>query len=165
MPKPQIGRAHCKDILLLLLLNCWSGLPFPSPTHESKKWKWSHAVVSDSLQPHGLQPTRLLRPWDFPGKSTGVGCHRLLQRYSRTQKLPFLGSYLMYLRKKQEVGKIEENELEFRKHRPNPGFSKQKSQRTASTAGLEMSFQIRVRTQWGPKRISLIRKEYIPHCR
>ena len=28
--------------------------------------------------PHGLQPTRLLRPWDFPGKSTGVGCHCLL---------------------------------------------------------------------------------------
>ena len=27
---------------------------------------------------HGLQPTRLLRPWDFPGKSTGVGCHCLL---------------------------------------------------------------------------------------
>ena len=25
--------------------------------------------------PHGLQPTRLLHPWDFPGKSTGVGCH------------------------------------------------------------------------------------------
>ena len=23
----------------------------------------------------GLQPTRLLHPWDFPGKSTGVGCH------------------------------------------------------------------------------------------
>ena len=32
------------------------------------------------LRPHGLQPTRLLRPWDFPGKSTGVGCHRLLCR-------------------------------------------------------------------------------------
>ena len=29
--------------------------------------------MSDSLRPHGLQPTRLLRPWDFPGKSTGVG--------------------------------------------------------------------------------------------
>ena len=27
------------------------------------------------LQPHGLQPTRLLHPWDSPGKSTGVGCH------------------------------------------------------------------------------------------
>ena len=36
-------------------------------------------VVSDSLQPHGLQPTRLLCPWDFPGKNTGVGCHFLLQ--------------------------------------------------------------------------------------
>ena len=57
----------------------WSGLPFPSPTHESEEWKWSHSVVSNSLRPHGLQPTRLLRPWDFPDKSTGVGCHCLLQ--------------------------------------------------------------------------------------
>ena len=56
----------------------WSGLPFPSPMYESEKWKWSHSVVSDSSWPHGLQPTRLLHPWDFPGKSTGVGCHRLL---------------------------------------------------------------------------------------
>ena len=53
----------------------WSGLPFPSPMRESEKWKWSLSVVSDPQQPHGLQPTRLLRPWDFPGKSTGVGCH------------------------------------------------------------------------------------------
>ena len=45
----------------------------------SNAWKWSCSVVPDSLQPHGLQPTRLLRPWDFPGKSTGVGCHCLLQ--------------------------------------------------------------------------------------
>ena len=56
----------------------WSGLPFPSPMHESEKWKWSCSVVSDSSRPHGLQPTRLLLPWDFPGKSTGVGCHCLL---------------------------------------------------------------------------------------
>ena len=56
----------------------WSGLPFPSPMHESEKWKWSHSVVSDSSWSHGLQPTRLLFPWDFPGKSTGVGCHCLL---------------------------------------------------------------------------------------
>ena len=44
---------------------------------ESEKWKWSCSVVSDPQQPHGLQPSRLLRPWDFPGKSTGVGCHCL----------------------------------------------------------------------------------------
>ena len=53
----------------------WSGVPFPSPKHESEKWKWNHSVMSDAWRPHGLQPTRLLRPWDLPGKSTGVGCH------------------------------------------------------------------------------------------
>ena len=46
--------------------------------HASEKWKWSRSVVSDSLRPHGLQPTRLLCPWHFPGMSTGVGCHCLL---------------------------------------------------------------------------------------
>ena len=39
----------------------------------------SHSVVSDSLPPHGLQPTRLLGPWECPGKNTGLGCHSLLQ--------------------------------------------------------------------------------------
>ena len=50
-----------------------SGLPVPSPMHESKKWKWSLSVMSDSSRPHGLQPTRCLRPWDSPGKvATGL---------------------------------------------------------------------------------------------
>ena len=31
------------------------------------------------MRPHGRQPTRLPRPWDSPGKNTGVGCHFLLQ--------------------------------------------------------------------------------------
>ena len=35
--------------------------------------------MSESSQPRGLQPTRLLCPWDFPGKSTGVGCHCFLR--------------------------------------------------------------------------------------
>ena len=56
----------------------WSGLPFPSPMPECEQWKWSRSVLSDSLWPYGLQPTRLLHPWDFPSKSTGVGCHCLL---------------------------------------------------------------------------------------
>ena len=60
----------------------WSGLPLPSPMHESEKWKWSLSVMSDSWRPHGLQPTWLLHPWDSPGKSTGVGCHRLLWKRS-----------------------------------------------------------------------------------
>ena len=37
------------------------------------------SVVSNSVGPHRRQPTRLPRPWDFPGKNTGVGCHFLLQ--------------------------------------------------------------------------------------
>jgi len=37
------------------------------------------SVVSYSVQPHRQQPTRLSRPWDSPGKNTGVGCHLLLQ--------------------------------------------------------------------------------------
>ena len=36
--------------------------------------------MSNSVRPHRWQPTRLLHPWDFPGKSTGVGCHCLLHR-------------------------------------------------------------------------------------
>ena len=44
-----------------------------------KERKSSHSVMSDSFQHHGPWPARLLRPWDFPGKNTGVGCHFLLQ--------------------------------------------------------------------------------------
>ena len=47
----------------------------------------SRSVMSDSLQPHGEQPFRLLCPWDFPGKNTGVGCHSLLQGIFLTQGL------------------------------------------------------------------------------
>ena len=42
--------------------------------------------MSDSYRPQGLQPTRLLHPWDSPGKSTGVGCHCLLQSLVKLQK-------------------------------------------------------------------------------
>ena len=47
----------------------------------------SRSVVPDYLQPHGLQLTRLLCPWDFPGNDTGVGCHFLLQGIFPTQGL------------------------------------------------------------------------------
>ena len=41
--------------------------------------------MSDSVWPHRLQPTRLPRPWDFPGRSTGVGCHCLLHHHRRVE--------------------------------------------------------------------------------
>ena len=45
----------------------------------------SRSVVPDSLRPHGVQPTKLLSPWDFPGKDTGVGHHFFLQGIFPTQ--------------------------------------------------------------------------------
>ena len=76
---PQMAAHQAPQSLGFSRQEHWSGLPFPSPMHEGENWKWSCSVVSDSLRPHGLQPTRLLHPWDFPGKSTGVGCHCLLR--------------------------------------------------------------------------------------
>ena len=49
----------------------------------------------DSLRPHGLQSTRILCPWDFPGKNTGVGCHFLLQEIFLTQGLNTWGSCIV----------------------------------------------------------------------
>ena len=46
--------------------------------------------MSNSLLPHGLQPTRFLRPWYFPGKSTGVGCHCLLLLTTDYLGIPYL---------------------------------------------------------------------------
>ena len=45
----------------------------------------NHSDMSYSLQSHGLQPTRLLYPWNSPDKDTGVGCHSLLQGIFLTQ--------------------------------------------------------------------------------
>ena len=64
-PVPGILQARTLEWVAISFSNAW-------------KWKWSCSVVSDPQRPHGLQPSRLLCPWDFPGKSTGVGCHCLL---------------------------------------------------------------------------------------
>jgi len=47
----------------------------------------SCSAMSNSLQPHGLQPASLLCPWDSAGKNTGVGRHSLFQGISPTQGL------------------------------------------------------------------------------
>ena len=52
---------------------------------KERKGKVSHSVMSDSLQPHGLWPSRLLCSWDSPGKNTGVDSHSLLQGIFPTQ--------------------------------------------------------------------------------
>ena len=88
----------------------WSGLPYPSsgdlpnpgikpgspalqadslPSEPLGKEgeDASHSVVSDSLRPHGLWPTRLLCPWNSPGQNTGVGSCSHLQGIFMTQGL------------------------------------------------------------------------------
>ena len=60
---------------------------FPVFTSWVPKSHYSYLVVSDSLWPHGLWPTRLLWPWNSPGKNTRVGSHSLLQRFFPTQGL------------------------------------------------------------------------------
>ena len=53
----------------------------------------AYSAMSESLQPHGLQPTMLLCPWDFPGKNTGISGHFLLQGI-----FPIQGSNPYFLR-------------------------------------------------------------------
>ena len=77
---PQMAAHQAPPSLGFSRQEHWSWLPFPSPMHESERWKWSRSFVSNSSWPHGLQPTRLLHPCDSPGKSTGVGCHCLLRQ-------------------------------------------------------------------------------------
>ena len=57
----------------------WVAICFSSAWKEKSESEVAHSCPTLSDPIHGLKPTRLLRPWDFPGKSTGVGCHCLLQ--------------------------------------------------------------------------------------
>ena len=50
--------------------------------------------MSDSVRPHRRQPTRLPRPWDSPGKNTGVSCHFLLQCMKVKEESEKVGSKL-----------------------------------------------------------------------
>ena len=66
----------------------WSSLPLLLQCMKVKsESEVSCSILSDSLQPHGLQLTRLLRPWNFSGKRTGVGWHCLLRRGYLSQLL------------------------------------------------------------------------------
>ena len=53
----------------------------------------NHLVTSDALQLHGLQPTRLLRPWTSPSKNTGVGSHSFLQPRNQTRVSCIAGGF------------------------------------------------------------------------
>ena len=124
----QTNRKLWRSMLLLLLLShisrvrlCatpslgfsrqehWSGLPFPSPMHGKEKGKWSCSVVSDSSWPHGLQPTRLLHPWDSPGKELEWGAIAFSEE---------IGTIIYYLLNIiEETAKCRESALQQSKRR------------------------------------------------
>ena len=85
----------------------WVAISFPNA------WKWKVKVKLLSrvrlLATPWLQPTRLLPPWEFPGKSTGVGCHCLLRQYTEKGTTSVL--FLL---------KIHYLNLIMRKHYTNP---------------------------------------------
>ena len=59
----------------------WLTLPFFNGYTKSPQeclLLFNGKIVSDSLQPHGLYSSRLICPWDSPGKNIRVGCHALL---------------------------------------------------------------------------------------
>ena len=90
-PVPGILQARTLEWVAISFSDAW-------------KWKvkWSRSVMSDSQWPHGLQPTRLLRPWDYPGKSTGVGCQTnsiddLILKYGHYMQMVYGGEvHLLY---------------------------------------------------------------------
>ena len=82
-PIPGILQARTLEWVAISFSNAWK-----------EKWKWSRSVMSDSSRPHRLQPTRLLHPWEFPGKGTGVACHCLLcLKGERRQNRKILSCY------------------------------------------------------------------------
>ena len=90
----------------------------------------SHLVVSASLQPYGLQPTRLLCPWDSLGKNTGVGSHFLLQGIFPTQgshPCLLLGRWILYHLATREAQQLYEvgifiSIVQTRKRRPQQSW-------------------------------------------
>ena len=113
---------------LKTLQSCLSHSPSPPfPSKRLRHTRWSGTTQepaaaaaakslqsSDSWRPHGLQPTRLLHPWDFPGKSTGVGCHRLLRRRSLRE-----GKYFQRQERSTAAGKRKK----FGKYKGNSNCS------------------------------------------
>ena len=82
--------------------------PTPVVSRDWQECVKSASVMSDSLRLYGLCPARLLCPWGFPGRNTGVGCHAFLQGIFLTQGL---NQHILYLLHWQ-VGSLHQCRLE-----------------------------------------------------
>ena len=107
----SLPQARC---ILLHLLYCVCGV-------------LSHSVISDSLQPNGLYLSRVLCPWYFPGKNTGVGCHFLLLGIFLMQEWTCVGRQVLYHCATQEA-------LEWKQMIIEPNTDKQIRDRVLSVS-------------------------------
>ena len=74
------------SVFSILYENCLFPFPQLPATYLQKQSMCTQSLmVSNSLWPHRLYPSRLLCLWNFPGKNTGVSCHFLLQGIFPTQ--------------------------------------------------------------------------------
>ena len=76
------------------------------------------SVISSSLQPYGLQPTRLLCPWDPPGKNNGVSCHFLPQGNLPNPRLLHLLAGRFYITSatqetRDSISQLNKNSIRF----------------------------------------------------
>ena len=74
------NRGNNKNYTQIVEYSAWHIINHPRETLLLLLLLQVASVVSDSVQPQRQQPTRLGRPWDSPGKNTGVGCHFLLRK-------------------------------------------------------------------------------------
>ena len=86
------GSCHLRDRTNIFCISCFGRqilYPWESGRLFLPMLLFRCSVMPDSLQPHGLQPPRLLCPWNSPGKSAGVGCCFLPQFHYLYLLYPF----------------------------------------------------------------------------
>ena len=133
-----------------------------SVTAYVRKVLFSRSVVSNSFMTHGLQPTRLLDPWNFPGNNnfpTEMGCHFLLQGIS-----PTLGSNLhllhwqtgFYLSEPPEES-VQRNKLsiQHKKLKKKKESTQTKNKKGNSMSKVNERKLLHIRKYYPPKIISL----------
>ena len=99
----------------------WSGLPFPSPMHESENWKWSRSVVSDSSQRTltlGYCQSKKLRPevldWEKIGKLSSLWGQEQLERYLLVFADPFIAWWEAFPCWSEKASEVEKSLLKER---------------------------------------------------
>ena len=101
---------NAQKIYILPFRSQYLSLSFKHLINKLKSESVTCSVVSNSLLLCGLQPARLLSPWNAPGKNTGVACHSLLQRMFPNQglnpSLPYCREILYHVSQGSSINKI-----------------------------------------------------------